>query len=204
MTVIKHDFHKNQQPSPPTENTKKKIPGYQLRIDLGFSSPLIWRSVKVPGTITLADFHSIIQTCFGWDDEATHRFLVGKIFYSPSVIAKDSNSFSEDDYQLHELEEGMGFIFTYLYEGGSGWECEITLEEKFPDSKSIPSPELIAAERAFPSEIFDDIHEYQSVLQMIENSENPSTILAQHNLTKDFDPAYCDVTSINATLKALL
>lgn len=202
MTLIHHDFKAGEKKSNEEDKKNLPIPGYQLRIEVSFSSPAIWRTIKIPGTATLADLHRVIQTCFGWQDDSTHRFLVGKIFYNPLELCNDKNH-CETDYQLHELEDGMGFIFSYIYDGGSGWECEITLEEKIRDSKTIPEPELIAADRAFPPEGFDDIHEYQHVLNQLENhNADTGKILASHNLSHDYDPAHCDLRAINDILKA--
>ncbi len=33
-------------------------------------SPMVWRRLKIPGNISLAQLHHTIQIAFGWDDEA--------------------------------------------------------------------------------------------------------------------------------------
>ncbi|WP_167506059.1 plasmid pRiA4b ORF-3 family protein [Desulfosediminicola flagellatus] len=201
MTLIHHDFKNTEDTTNKDDKKEVLIPGYQLRLELSFSSPSIWRTIKVPGTATLSDLHRIIQICFGWDDDATHRFLVGKIFYNPPPLCNENNH-CETDFQLHELEEGMGFIFSYIYDGGSGWECEITLEDKIKDAKTIPTPQLIAADRAFPPQSFDDIHEYQDVLQQLERENaDIGQILGSYNLSGDYDPAQFDLKAINNRLK---
>lgn len=202
MTIIKHDFQNKSQIGSRTETGKKKIPGYQLRIELSYSSPPIWRTVNLPGTLSLYDLHSVIQICFGWDNEATHRFLVGKIFYSPGVTDTSGGIRSEAEIELHELEKDMGFIFSYLYDGGCGWECEITLEQVFPDAKSYPHPVLVSAGRAYPPPYIEDIHEYQTMLTELEKAVvHRKKILAEHGIASSFDPLYCDTTSINDRLK---
>lgn len=202
MTIIKHDFQSKKQRDGTVDTENKKIPGFQLRIELSYSSPLIWRTVNVPGTLTLADFHRIIQICFDWDDTATHRFLIGKIFYSPAKTDISEVTRSEIDIQLHELEKDMSFIFSYLYDGGCGWECEVTLEHLFPDTKDIPYPVLVRSDRACPPACIEDIHEYQDFLSRLEKAgEAQGKILSEYRLSSSFNPAFCDIHSINKRLK---
>ncbi len=202
MTIIRADFQGKTQRDGTTNKEKKKIPGFQLRIELSYSSPLIWRIVNLPGTLTLADFHRIIQICFGWDDSATHRFLIGKVFYSPAKTDTARGIRGEADIQLHELEKDMGFIFSYLYDGGCGWECQVELEKLFPDTRDIPLPVLIAADRANPPEHIEDIHEYQDLLFELGNAqEDRVKILAKNQLDTTFDPSTCNMIAINDKLK---
>lgn len=204
MTIIRHDFHNKSKSGRRAETEKIKIPGFQLRIELSYSSPPIWRIVNLPGTLTLAGLHSVIQICFDWKDEATHRFLVGKIFYSPGETDISRGIRSDAEIELHELEKDMGFIFSYLYDGGCGWECEITLEQLFPDAKDISHPVLVAADRACPPPSIEDIHEYQSLLAELRNAPaSHEKILAKHDIANSFDPSYCDMTVINNRLKTV-
>jgi len=204
VTVIKHDFQRSRQGTAPTEKEKKKIPGFQLRIELSYSSPLIWRTVNLPGTLSLAAFHTIIQHCFGWQDEATYRFLVGKIFYSPEQTSTTGGSRSSSAAQLHELEKDMGFIFSYLYDGGCGWECEITLEHLFPDTNNVPHPMLVEGERGCPPPSIEDIHEYQDLLDSLQGTEiNRERVLAKSGVAPSFDPAFLDIAAINNSIREI-
>ncbi len=47
---------------------------YQLRIVLKSVKPPVWRRVLVPGDITLAELHQVIQTAMGWADCHLHEF----------------------------------------------------------------------------------------------------------------------------------
>ena len=204
MTVIKHDFRRSRTSTTQSGTEEKKIPGFQLRIELCYSSPPIWRTVNLPGTISLAAFHSIIQHCFGWQDEATYRFLVGKIFYSPEQTATTGGSRSSAATRLHELEKQMGFIFSYLYDGGCGWECEITLEHLFPDSKTISHPILVEGDRASPPSSIEDIHEYQSFLDTLTRTEiNRDRVLTKSGVAPSFDPAILDIDTINDAIRKI-
>jgi len=203
VTIIRHDFSRDKKAEGQIEE-KKKIPGFQLRIDLCYSSPQVWRTVNVPGTLSLAGLHAVIQHCFGWPDEATHRFLVGKIFYGPDESSATGGSRSSASTQLHEVEKDMGFIFSYLYDGGCGWECEITLEQRFPDTREIPHPVLTAAGGACLPAVIEDIHEYQDLLGRLEAAaDKREKILAEQGIPVSFDPSDCDMTAINDRLREI-
>ena len=55
---------------------------YELKIELLDIEPKIWRSVLVPGGITLARLHEVIQAAIGWTNSHLHQFIVGADSYS--------------------------------------------------------------------------------------------------------------------------
>ena len=87
--ILKGEFGKTKAVRPAGGQMEKAIPGYQLKLAIPFSDPLIWRRVQVPGQMTLADMHRVIQICMGWQDSDTHQFLVWKIFYQPGFGIED-------------------------------------------------------------------------------------------------------------------
>lgn len=199
--IIRPDFQSKQEAG---TSDKKKVPNYRLHMELAFSSPSIWRSVKIPGNFTLAQLHRVMQSCFNWSDESGHRFLVGKIFYGPILAESSAGDFDEAAVQLHELEEGMGFLFTYLYDAGAGWECEITVEEASVDPLEKRAA-LISGDQASPPEEFFDIHEFLHFLTRLEASDanERGRLLAEHNLPADFDPGFFDSDELSTTLANL-
>ncbi|MBE0584804.1 MAG: plasmid pRiA4b ORF-3 family protein, partial [Desulfofustis sp.] len=130
--VLRGDFSKRKGADERAAAGNEPVPDYRLQLSICFSDPLIWRRLLVPGTLTLADLHRIIQISLGWGDVDSHRFLVGKIFYQPGACAVGeggAGGYDEAAFTLHQLEAGMQFIFTYLYDGGQGWEIELVLED---------------------------------------------------------------------------
>jgi hypothetical protein len=164
-------------------------------MEISFSSPPISRRVQVSGNITLADLNDVIMQCFGWNDEHGHHFFVGKICYGPQTNGGDRAILDEADTRIHELEDGMRFIFTYLYNAGSGWECEITVEETLPPKNEVTPAVFLDGEQASPPQQFVDIHEYQSFLSDLEAAQGAKRrkMLADYNLASDFNPVYCDM-----------
>ncbi len=185
----------------------KPAPSYVLHISLTFSDPLIWRRVQVPGSISLATLHHVIQVSMGWSDSHVHQFLVGKISYAPtlgSATIKENERYDERNYKLQDLEEGMQFMFAYLYDAGDIWEHEIRLEEVVISKEELPKPVLLSGEQACPPETMSDIHEYQSLLTSLEDSSRSSRKkLAELTGGSSFDPDYFDLNDARHRLQGL-
>ena len=203
--VIQGVFPTTKKTTDPKED--KPVPSYILHISITFSDPLIWRRIQIPGTFTLAGLHEVIQKSMGWSDSHFHQFIVGKISFEPTMrtnAPRVSKRFDEDKYQLHTLEEGMNFLFSYIYDAGEGWEHEIHLEEVVPATTSLSRPIVLAGERACPPENVGDIHEYH---QLITAFENPGS-KDYHRLYEitgrpDFDPAVFDLQSAKKRISLL-
>ena len=203
--VIQGVFPTTKKATDPKED--KPAPNYILHISITFSDPLIWRRIQIPGTFTLAGLHEVIQKSMGWSDSHVHQFIVGKISFEPTMhtsAPRVSKRFDEEKYQLHTLEEGMNFLFSYIYDAGEGWEHEIHLEEVVTATTSLSRPIVLAGERACPPEDVGDIHEYH---QLITAFENPGS-KDYHRLYEmtgrpDFDPAVFDLQSAKKRIDAL-
>ncbi len=185
----------------------KPIPSYILHISIMFSDPLIWRRVQIPGTITLATLHDVIQLSMGWTNSHMHQFLVGKISYEPTSggsAIRESTKYDERNVKLYELEEGMHFMFSYLYDAGGGWEHDIRLEEVVPHSRELLHPVLLFGEQACPPETMSDIHEYHELLESLEDpSKNSHLNLYELTGSNDFDPDAFDLAAAKDRLEVL-
>ncbi|MGC8495041.1 MAG: plasmid pRiA4b ORF-3 family protein [Syntrophobacteraceae bacterium] len=58
------------------KSKKSNLPSlvFQLKVILKGIEPAIWRSILVPGSITLHKFHKILQIVMGWDEEHLYNF----------------------------------------------------------------------------------------------------------------------------------
>lgn len=189
--VIKGVFPEAKKQPAPQED--KPVPSYILHISITFSDPLIWRRIQVPGSYTLAQLHEIIQQAIGWSDSHVHQFLVGKISYEPTIKTnkpRESKRFDEHRYKLHTLEEGMRFMFSYIYDAGEGWEHEIHLEETVSPKRELKHPILLAGEGNCPPEDVGDVHEYNLLVTGFENDDaNARQNLIDMSGNPGFDPA---------------
>ena len=96
----------------------------------------------------------------------------------------------------------MQFLFTYLYDGGEGWELQITLEEIIPQGLDHHYPLLIGGERACPPADIGDIHHYQARLTALEGGAEAQEPLSFPDYP-GFDPERFDLKAINSRLSRL-
>ena len=104
---------------------------------------------------------------------------------------------------MAQLEEGMSFLFTYLYDGGQGWEVEITVEDVITPP-SCSAPHVVDGERGCPPEAVGDIHSFQALLHAWES--NPVLRSSARPLLPefpDFSVEYWDRDGINHRLEQL-
>lgn len=185
----------------------KPVPSYVLHIAITFSDPYIWRRIQVPGDYTLSNLHAVIQASMGWSDSHVHQFLVGKICYEPTMkknTLRESKRFDEHKYQLHTLEEGMQFMFSYIYDAGEGWEHEITVEEVVPPTRELKHPILIAGEHACPPEEVGDIHQYTQLITAMETpGSKDANSLNELSGQSNFDPYFFDLEESKIRVKSL-
>jgi hypothetical protein len=56
-------------------------PVCQLRVELLYLKPAIWRQILVPGSINLAKLHRVFQWSMRWEEEHLHEFVFGDTRY---------------------------------------------------------------------------------------------------------------------------
>jgi hypothetical protein len=66
---------------------------YELDLELQDANPRIWRRVRVPADLPLADLHRVIQVVMHWDDVHPHVFDVAGREYGPEP--------DEEEVSLH-------------------------------------------------------------------------------------------------------
>jgi hypothetical protein len=206
--ILKGEFGKEKPVRKGRVEPDKPVPSYQLKLAIPFSDPLIWRTLQVPGRMTLAELHQAIQICMGWRDEDSHQFLVGKIFYQPGFGIEDYKrkpEYDEAAFELYQLEAGMEFLFSYLYDGGHGWELQIALEQIMAPGSVEAHPLLVDGANNCPPEEAGDIHHYQALLAALDQSgAAPEYMRLDFEDTTDFKPFFFDREGINEQLKTLI
>jgi hypothetical protein len=96
---------------------------YRLRVVLAGISPLIWRQLEVPDSITIAGLHEVLQVAFGWSGEHLHRFTVhGKEY---GIRYEGGMVFDDDPCQVRLVDLGLRERerFAYTYGFFANLEC---------------------------------------------------------------------------------
>jgi hypothetical protein len=96
---------------------------YRLRVVLAGISPMIWRQLEVPDSITIAGLHEVLRVAFGWSGEHLHRFTVhgkeyGLCYEGGMIFANDPRQVRLVDLGLRERER-----FAYAYGFFANLEC---------------------------------------------------------------------------------
>jgi len=97
----------------------------QFRIFLKDVSSMVWRRVQVPSTMTLREFHGVLQVVMGWESIHLYQFVIRTVRYGSWETAANSPKVALDDLKLRK-----GSRFLYEYDLNIPWEHEIRLEER--------------------------------------------------------------------------
>jgi len=185
---------------------------YQLKITLQEIDPPVWRRLLVPGSITFAQLHDVIQAAFGW----LGYHLFGFEFPERLLVMKTEDMSTHDywgnplDYRDPEktvistlLEAHDACLYTYDF--GDGWRHDVVVEKRLKRSKRGSVPICLGGARHRPPEDVGGVGGYESFLRTISNPKNPKRGEMLSWAEKDtggrlFDPEYFYLPEINRRL----
>lgn len=187
-----------------TSKTRASVPQVylQLRIELKWLEPTIWRRVLVPDSITLARLHDVIQTVMGWTDSHLHVFQIGGVYFG--------NAEPEDDLpwevlpeQRAKLKKALGArkTFSYLYDFGDSWEHTVKVEAALAPEGSVTGALCVGGAYACPPEDVGGAEGYMGFLEAISNPHHPEHQAMLTWCGGDFDLAAFDMSRINRCLE---
>lgn len=177
---------------------------YQLSIKLLEIEPPIWRRFVVPGTVTLAKLHSILQKVMGWENYHIYLFEAGPQQYGEGVSEWsefDQRVVNAKRVMLQDIAVSKGTRFIYTYDMGDGWEHELQVEEIHEGP-----PELVRClegERSCPPEDCGGPYGYQKLLEIIFNPKHPEYQEQRDWLGDSFNPELFNAEIVNRRLKRL-
>jgi hypothetical protein len=180
----------------------KGIQIYELKLEIREVKPLIWRRLLVPGNITLAQLHEVIQTAMGWTNSHLHQFVVENHSYSDPELEIDESR-SEYRYSLAKLAPRVRDLVFYLYDFGDGWEHRIRVERIIEDDKRYPGkPICLAGARNCPPEDCGGPWGYQNFLRAIGEKHKEHKELLRW-IGGRFDPEHFDLNEVNELLRKI-
>ncbi len=97
---------------------------YQLKVRLLGISPMIWRRVLVPPSISLHELHGILQVAMGWESLHLYAFEIYAVQYGSSELMMASSKVSLAQFGFRKNDK-----FSYTYDMGDAWVHEIRVEE---------------------------------------------------------------------------
>ncbi|HKB57598.1 MAG TPA: plasmid pRiA4b ORF-3 family protein [Lacunisphaera sp.] len=180
----------------------------QLEITLRYIQPRIWRSLYVPGDITLPQLHAVIQIVMGWTDSHLHSFRQGNHEYvqpdpdDPGWKQTMSDMIIHDErkHTLGDLIASKGDKFTYTYDFGDDWEHEAVAVKIDPLLERLKRAQCFVGERACPPEDCGSVPGYEELVEALPNPKHP-----QHKHWRewigDYDPGRFEVDEVNRLLR---
>ncbi|WP_336247076.1 plasmid pRiA4b ORF-3 family protein [Allorhizobium ampelinum] len=119
----------------------------QFRVWLRDVNPMVWRRVQVASTMTLREFHGVLQVAMGWEGIHLYQFIIHTARYGSWEIGARSPAMT-----LGELKVRKGSRFGYEYDLNVPWEHEIRLEERQPVKPGAHYPACTGGDGDCPQE----------------------------------------------------
>ncbi|HEY2343522.1 MAG TPA: plasmid pRiA4b ORF-3 family protein [Chthoniobacteraceae bacterium] len=174
---------------------------YQLKITLRGVRPPIWRRVQIPGSVTLARLHDVIQMGMGWSNSHMHCFRVGNRSFSspyPGVDFKDSGDESESKVRLDQVCQREKTKLAYDYDFGDGWEHEILVEKIIAPESGVRYPICLAGKRACPPEDCGGPYGYMDLLDTLKNPKHENHEEMMDWIGGEWDAEAFDVVEVSS------
>lgn len=180
---------------------------YQLKLKLKDSNPVIWRRIRVSGTMSLTDLHVALQVAMGWEDEEVFEFEANGVIYSCDEEFVDENhdnpaqkvlltdDVTVDDMQLKEKQH-----FIYIYDFDCDWEHEMIVEQVLQNDIEFEIPHCLSGEGACPVEKIGGLSAYYNLLNSIRDPKDDKYAAAVDLLGADFDENAFDLKATNTYL----
>ena len=118
----------------------------QLKVRLLGLSPMIWRRVLVPESVTLRELHGILQVSMGWDSIHLYYFDIHAVRYGSLELHVES-----PDTPLSRFRFRAKDRFAYLYDMGDYWEHEVRIEKFLERSSKENLPRLYRRLQGLPA-----------------------------------------------------
>ena len=175
---------------------------YQLNLTLKGIRPPIWRRVQVPGTLSLAAFHDMIQTVFGWTDCHLHQFVIaGRTYGQPDDF--DEPVEDESGVSLAQALGARTKRFLYVYDFGDNWEHEVAVEKIVAGNSGGERPLCLGGKRRRPPEDCGGPPGYQNFLEAIRDPGHEEHDAMLEWVGGSFDAEAFDLAAVNRALVAV-
>ncbi len=187
----------------PLRAVKAPAPILQLRIDLLYLKPAIWRRVLVPSSIKLSKLHVVMLYTMGWMGGHLHEFIIGDRNYGMPDQDYPEIGLEREDRVTLGAALGSLKTFRYLYDFGDGWEHRVKVEKILPPDPTLRSPFCVDGANACPPE---DVGGPPGYIDFLEAIHDPAHEEHQDMLDwcgGQFDPTSFNPSDTNALLSEI-
>ena len=88
----------------------------QLKVRLLGISPMLWRRVLVPKTMTLRELHGVLQVAMGWEGIHLYAFDIHAVQYGSFELMMGSPRVPLTDFAFRVNDK-----LSYTYDMGDNW-----------------------------------------------------------------------------------
>jgi hypothetical protein len=177
---------------------------YQLKVTLDGARPPIWRRFQVPGQITFARLHLVLQAVMGWENEHLYLFEVGQ-----RRIGEPSDDWGErtedaSRIELRKVAGQQGARLTYVYDFGDDWHHRVVVEKTACPDAEAGRVVCLSGRRACPPEDCGGIWGYSEMLTALDDPTNPDLAERVEWLEEvhgPYDPEHFDAGEVTARLR---
>jgi len=176
---------------------------YELVVELEDVTPLVWRRLLVPGSITLPELHDLLQLVMGWTDSHLHSFTFGETTYCNAHAGnlEDLAMVSEAKQTLEAALGARGREFRYLYDFGDCWRCRAAVKPLAHPNSEWGYPVCTGGARAVPPDDVGGTGGYEDFLAAIGDPEHEDHEALLGWAGGAFDPDGFDLNAINRYLR---
>jgi hypothetical protein len=182
---------------------------YQLKVTLEDVSPAIWRRFQVPGRISLAGLHLVLQIVMGWENDHLYQFQVGRRVIDESgggssPVERPFGGRSKEDagaVELRSVAPKKGARLTYVYDFGDNWCHEVLVEQTTCPDGDPDRAVCLGGKRACPPEDCGGVWGYEEVLAAIADPKNPALAERRAWLGPNYHPDRFDPAAVTARLR---
>lgn len=176
---------------------------YCLRLELTRISPMIWRRLMVPATITLPQLHRAIQGAMGWTNSHAHQFQINDQRYGEPDPHGGSTMIDERGIRLSSVLTDDVREFLYTYDFGDDWLHRVVVENVQEANPAWDGSLCVAGQRACPPEDVGGVPGYGELVDAITDlgHEQHSDMLRW--VGGAFDPDGFDINSANLRIRPL-
>jgi Plasmid pRiA4b ORF-3-like protein len=174
----------------------------EIEIELQDVRPAVVRRVQVPGEISLAELHGVVQVAMGWTDSHLHEFEIDGARYGQPDPDGDSEAADETRTVLFRLVD-VGGRMDYVYDFGDGWTHTLTVEKVNAPEPGTRYPRCVSGQRACPPEDVGGPWGYDDFLATMADPSHPEHSQLREWAGGPFDPAAFDLDAVNEALAEL-
>ncbi len=174
---------------------------FQIRVDLLYVRPPIWRRFLVKPTTRLDSFHEMLQDIMGWYNCHLWHFQLGDEYYGLVNPFWESDIQDASKVKLSQALLGEGDKIEYVYDFGDDWQHTVKLEKIVDAEKGQHYPIVVKGKRNCPPEDCGGSWGYAEFLEAIQNKKHPEHEDLLEWVGGEFDPEAFDIEYINRELR---